>query len=201
MNIKKLLVGHAIRLKYVSRFSTCRTLHKESVAEHVFFTTLYSLVVGEWIERTYDININFRKLLSRAILHDLEECITGDIPRDFKHMDADLNKHINEMAEQGFQKVIESLFQFGSVSVWTSTWKNAKDDSIEGKILAFADFLSVVSYVYEETRIAKSLVLKEQLTSMGDYCKAFAAKKYKMFWPLVTQVHEIVFGEILNESE
>jgi len=198
MNIKKLLVGHVIRLKYVNRFSTCRTLHKESVAEHVFFTTLYSLVVGEWIEQTYAVTVNFRKLLSKAIVHDLEECITGDIPRDFKHLDIDLNEHINKMAEQGFQKVIESLFQFCSASYWTDIWKNAKDDSIEGRILSFADFLSVVSYVYEETRIAKSLVLKEQLTTMGDYCKMFSVEEYKMFWPLTKQVHEIVFEEILK---
>ncbi len=51
MNMKKLLVGHVIRLKYTERFSTCRTLHKESVAEHAYFTTLYALVLGEWLEK------------------------------------------------------------------------------------------------------------------------------------------------------
>ncbi len=136
-------------------------------------------------------NIDFRSLLSKALVHDLEECITGDIPRDFKHINLELNEHIDEMAEQSFQKIIHDLFP-GDELIWTKIWRDAKDDTIEGRTICFADFLSVISYIYEETRIARSLVLREQLTSLHEYYQMFATEKFKMFKPLVEQVGEIM---------
>ncbi len=201
MNLKKLLVGHPIRLKYVTRFSTCRTLHKESVAEHVYFTILYAQILGCWIENVYDVRINFGKLLFKALIHDLEECITGDIPRDFKHSHPLLNKTIDNFAGEGFKLVVKDILQNEiEEEIWFNTWYTAKDDTLEGKIVTFADFLSVISYVYEETRIAKSIVLREQLSSLDDYYHTFTTKKYELFKPLVEQV-TVILKEIFNGTE
>lgn len=199
IDIKKLLVGHVIRLKYVQRFTSCRTLQKESVAEHSYFTSLYALVIAEWYEKMYQdatelggyIMPDFRTLLSKALVHDLEECITGDIPRDFKHRSVALNTHIDKEARRAIQKVIVDIFQ-GDETIWTRMWQDSKDDSLEGRIISLADFLSVVSYVYEETRVARSLVLREQLTSLYDYWKSFHSEKYRLFKPLVDQVDGIM---------
>ncbi len=207
IDIKKLLVGPVIRLKYVHRFTSCRTLQKESVAEHSYYTTLYALVIAEWYEKRWQENEelggyimpDFRKLLSKALVHDLEECITGDIPRDFKHQSVALNTHIDKEARRTIQKVIKDIFQ-GDESIWTRIWQESKDDSLEGIIISFADFLSVVSYAYEETRVARSLVLKEQLTSLYEYWKSFHSEKYKAFKPLVDQV-DVIMEEIFSGTE
>lgn len=193
MNMKNLLVGHAIRLKYVTRFSTCRTLHKESVAEHSYYTALYSIVVAKWVTDHTDLRIDVAKLLTKALVHDLEESITGDIPRDFKHVDKELRASIERIAETSFLKAAESIFQCNT-NYWLSVWKSAKDDTVEGRILAFADFLSVVSYIYEEVRIASSISLKEQLISLQSYYEGFLDKKYAFIRPLV-----LLIGDILKE--
>ncbi len=200
MNMKKLLIGSAIRLKYVTRFSTCRTLHKESVAEHCYYTALYSLVLAKWVECQCNISVDVERLLSKALIHDLEEAITGDIPRDFKYMNEDLHKHIETVSEIGFQKVSETVFQNYNPDHWLLLWRTAKDDTIEGKILSFADFLSVISYVYEEIRIAYSISLKEHLTALESYYNLFTTKEYSFLHPLVVQIDEIL-KEIFNETK
>jgi 5'-deoxynucleotidase YfbR-like HD superfamily hydrolase len=199
MNVKKLLIGHSIRLKYVTRFSTCRTLHKESVAEHCYFTTLFTLVLAEWLETKGRHQIDFRQLLHAAITHDLEECITGDIPRDFKHSDYKLNETIDCHAGEGFKKVVASILQNPSQErSWYARWLRAKDDNtIEGRILALADFMSVVAYVYEEHRITKSLVLKDHLISLEEYGRSFQTTKFSIFKPIIEQLIEIV-KEVLD---
>jgi 5'-deoxynucleotidase YfbR-like HD superfamily hydrolase len=62
-------------LAVVKRWSTTRTFHKDSVAEHSFFTAYYALQIArllEWRGPQAD-------LLFCALMHDHEEAIVGDI--------------------------------------------------------------------------------------------------------------------------
>ena len=202
MNIKQLLVGRSIRLRYVHRYSTCRTIHKESVAEHAYYTMLYSRILGWWIEEEYGSTIDYAKLLFKGLIHDMEECITGDIPRDFKHSTKEMNETIEIYAGTMFLKVVQEILEDSQEAArWHYAWLNAKDDTLEGKIIAFADFLSVIGYVYEETWMTSSISLRENIESLRDYYELFDHEKFSLFRPLVVQVRDILYGEIFNGSK
>ena len=57
-----------------------KTERIESVADHVFMTTLITLALEDhWREQGLDAN----KMIKMALIHDLPEALTGDItPRD-----------------------------------------------------------------------------------------------------------------------
>jgi hypothetical protein len=48
-DLEQLLVGDVNRLRYINRFGTALTLHKENVAEHSFYVVLYSFFIAEWV--------------------------------------------------------------------------------------------------------------------------------------------------------
>ena len=202
MDLRTLLVGPTIRVKYVNRFSSCRTLHKESVAEHAYFTSIYCLVLAEWLKKEAGVSIDYRDLLLRSLIHDMEECVTGDIPRDFKHRSKVVKHYIEQCAQMCVAEIFHSLLHDeDQEAAWMEAWVNAKDNSLEGLTVTFADFLSVLAYLYEETRMARSLSIREHLTSLEDYFKIFTKPKFEMFRPLVDQARVILYEEILNGSK
>ena len=198
LSIKELLIGMPVRLRYVDRFSTCRVMKKESVAEHSFYVAFYSLMITWWCtDQDVPVKLNEYKILSRALLHDIDEAATGDVPRFFKYSDTALKNHLDEVAQKGVAQIAEKLWQAQSgVYAITDIWKNAKDNTIEGKILEFADFLSVLSYAAEEIR-SSNFTMREHLTSMVEYYEKFTTEDFNFIRPLIEEARAILFEEIL----
>ena len=203
LNLKEMLIGMPTRLRYVTRFSTCRVIKQESVAEHCFFVALYSLFIMWWCWDKNDEflhTLNEYKILSRALLHDLDEAATGDVPRFFKYSDTALKQHLDEVAQKGVHQIAAKLWTDPTtIASITDVWKNAKDNTSEGRILAFADFLSVLSYSWEEVR-QSNIIMKEHLTNMVEYYQRFTTKDFDFIRPLIEDARAILFEEILTNG-
>lgn len=207
LDLRELLIGYSVRLRYVNRFSTCRVMNPETVAEHSFFVAYYALMLVQWCEATISskcisLDIDRGKLLTRALVHDIDEAITGDVPRTFKYSDEKLRQMLNTVASQGVEKLANKLWPSNPISLSMSeNWKNAKDNTPEGRIIEFADFLSVLSYLYEEIR-ASNFIMREHVSSMQEYYDKFKHSDYDFLRPLVEDARAILFEEILlNEIE
>ena len=196
LDIYQMLCGDPVRIRYVKRFSTCRVLSPESVAEHSYFTAFYALLVAEWVADEGIDDLDVERLLRRALLHDLEEARTGDMPRFFKHQDETARAEIERVAHGSFREVLGKTLDGDVLDRFTQTWCQAKDDSLEGRILSFADFLSVLAYVTEEMR-SNNLTMREHLISMKSYSAGFDHGKYDFIRPLVTQAQDILQREVL----
>ena len=81
--------------------------------------------------------------------------------------------------------------------VLCSAWENAKDESYEGRIVAFADFLSVLAYITEELR-SSNATMREHLISMREYYQKFCAPEFNFIRPLVQQAGDILHREVLG---
>lgn len=68
-------------LAYVPRWSIVRVAKPQSVAEHSFFTAIYSLQIARLIHWVAE----YAPLVELALWHDAEECFTGDAPGPVKH--------------------------------------------------------------------------------------------------------------------
>lgn len=198
MNWKESLCGSICRLRYVIRWSNCRRTHDESVAEHVHFTTYYAMLIANYLQSEEGENIDYQRLYESAITHDDEEALTGDIPRSFKHSTFSVRVEINQASRTAHNKLIDSLDLSPSVRRHMSVrWKGAKDvECLEGQIVAFADFLSVLSYLYQEMEAGNTGVLEDRDTFLA-YYEGFRSQKFERIRKVVAAVGLLVI-EVAN---
>src|SRR3990167_6610552 len=149
--LKELLLGSSSRLKNIIRFSNSHRIQDESVAEHSFGTALYCLVIGNELKLA-GLELDVNLAVQRALVHDIEESHSGDFIRTFKHSDPELSKAIDRAAEKFAKSLFDEMSPKGSKNL-LALWKNAKDRTLEGMLVEFADFLSVLSYVIRESQM------------------------------------------------
>jgi 5'-deoxynucleotidase YfbR-like HD superfamily hydrolase len=153
LNMNELLTGKARLVAHVTRFAGTPLHRAENVAEHSYMTAQYALFIGLECQRL-GAAVDLGKLLSRALVHDLDEAIMVDLPRPIKYKDPVMLQRWNVMS---LDAVLEVELAIGVQ--FAGSWKHAKDDSLEGKILALADFISVTSYVIEEILFGNSFMV------------------------------------------
>lgn len=188
MNLRQLLIGTFSRLRYVMRWSTFRNVHPESVAEHSFYVALYSLFICEWL-RTKDslLYLTTYDALAKALVHDLEEARSGDMPRDFKISDTRLEDILKLTSRIAMKQALDELAPVSAVhSRVTAWWENAKSSDLTGSIVAFADFLSVLSYLLQE-RQDQNYSVATHVQGMRKYYTHFLDTRYDFIRELVQE--------------
>lgn len=181
LNLTEMLDGELTKLRNVVRFSNSTRIKDESVAEHSYFTAYYAMMLARALSVKEGVKIDMGKVLEAALLHDIDEAMSGDFVRHFKYMDADLKSHIETATEKLMQHAFEPMFMCDNTYLsqkLNHIWKTAKDVStLEGDIVAFADFLSVLSYVMNEIDCG-NLKLVRQLDDMQEYANSFYKRKF-----------------------
>jgi putative hydrolase of HD superfamily len=138
------------KLDKVIRFSAQMRIKDESVSEHSFHVALYSMILADLEEKIFKNKVDKEKLLKTALLHDLEECLTGDIIYGFKHTDKDLTREIKKMSQKFFENLMKNLPE-KIVKEYILLWGTSKEkNKIEGKIIEAADKLEGLIYALDE---------------------------------------------------
>lgn len=192
MNLREMLTGDVNRLRYIHRHSTSLTLHKENVAEHSYYVSLYATFICHHVA-SEGLYVDELTVLKACILHDLDEARTGDFQRPFKYGHEGLKETLDEAACKEFMEMIISIFPLDQLKLvgMVDLWRNAKDQTREGAVVAFADFLSVVSYLFAETACANRSVITQYQTLI-DYVDKFDHEVFDFIRPLVKDAKEIV---------
>lgn len=152
LNLREMLTGKARLVAHVTRFAGTPLHRLENVAEHSYMTAQYALFIGlHCQELGYEIDLG--KLLSRALVHDLDEAVMVDLPRPVKHGDMELLARWNKLCHG----VVRDMSNALGVPFF-DLWAGAKDTTVEGKILALADLISVTSYIIEEIRFGNTFM-------------------------------------------
>jgi len=126
----------------VRRWSHAYCHKEEFVIEHTAIVALIALKIG------MDIGANMDILLKRALLHDMEEIITGDIPTPTKYANPGLLYEIREYEQECAEKVSTA---FGPWAL--ECWEDAKDNTVEGDIIKLADVAAVVYKINRELKL------------------------------------------------
>lgn len=193
LDLKELLLGDINRLRYLKRFGNSLVVHRENVAEHSFYVAMYGYWLCEWCWNNNRVFPNIGTVLIRALFHDADEARTGDFQRPFKYSSPELKAAIDKAAKTEFRMVIHPILSSSEAheEALTQMWDNAKDNSIEGCVVALADFLSVLSHMWQEINCANATMLKHH-TTMIAYLRTFDAKEYDFLRPVIRQVEAIV---------
>lgn len=202
LNMKELLDGDLSRLRNVIRFSNSTRIKDESVAEHSYFTAYYSLALAFALIVEEGIIIDMGTLLSGAILHDVDEAKSGDFVRHFKYMTPEFKRHIEMATSKLMLGAFDPLYtkmdeeDHEPANSMHYLWRNAKQDTIEGDIVAFADFLSVLSYVMNEIDCGNKKLLR-QLDDMHEYAESFYKRKFIKYKEVKSWMFQVM--AILNK--
>ena len=142
------------------------------------------MILADLEEKIFKNKVDKEKLLKTALLHDLEECRTGDIIYGFKHTDKTLTREIQKISQSFFEDLMKNLP--GKISKeYITLWQTAKDKKkIEGKILEAADKLEGLIYALDEF----SLGNKGFQLAIKTYKKQLKAIKLKSVNLIIRQI-------------
>lgn len=143
------------RLSSIDRFTMEKLFSRESVLEHLGMVSLVTLTLAvELAARGVDVNVG--QTLVKAVVHDVDEVITGDIARPTKYTNAASVRMFHELSGAAIEKVSGNLRSAGmkaAAQVVKEEFVYAKSNDVEGSIVALADVLAVVGKVREEVII------------------------------------------------
>lgn len=197
LNLEELLCGPFTRLKNVTRFSNLPRLQDESVAEHSYYTALYSYMIAFSIKKRYNY-LDLEAIMARSLVHDIEESCSGDFIRSFKHSSPTVRNAI-DMASRSFAFGIFDRLEPLTKQL-RRLWSDAKCGTLEGAIVKFADFLSVLSYMLTEVRLGNMVLARESAGSMRDYLDSFDDKRFDPIREYVNQAEQLL-EEITHASK
>ena len=132
----------------VTRYSNSKLIRDESVMEHIGSVSFMCLILGRKIKAAgYDMDME--ELLTRALIHDIEESRIGDIANPTKYHNDRIKAALDFVAVEAMEIILDQINSPELLSIWDEQ----KDDSLEGRLLKFCDVLSVLIKIYEEVVI------------------------------------------------
>jgi 5'-deoxynucleotidase YfbR-like HD superfamily hydrolase len=152
MDLFAALTGPVSRMSYVNRYSSFPTIRRENVAEHSWWVCFIAYLIGGDLYKEHGEHINFEMLLEKALIHDVSECLSGDIIRSYKHSTPMIAGVLHDADELNVLELFKGE-EFDPIGVkLTRDWQYAKNETTEGQIVRFADMVAVVLYCREEDR-------------------------------------------------
>lgn len=155
------------RMNEVYRYSSVYQENNESLSDHVVDVMMMSYLVANDLNKITEEKIDIGVLLEKCLIHDVDEVITGDIPRNTKYATKVVHQELNKVADSA----IYMLSEYASIDLY-KLWSESKSGK-EGLILSVCDMLSVAKKAVTEINLRGNLTflkvvaeLDSHLTSM-----------------------------------
>lgn len=151
MKFTTLAFNPMCRMNEVNRYSGVYQETNESLSDHITDICMMSYLIARKLNE-YGEEVNIGILLEKALLHDMDEVLTGDIPRNTKYATDRAHKELEKVAESAIYDIqtivgIDSLYDI---------WSNAKSGK-EGIIVKISDMLCVAKKAMTEVELRNNL--------------------------------------------
>jgi len=113
---------------------------EHNVAAHSWKVSQYAMFFATIEENNGEV-INWKSLYEKTINHDFAEVFIGDIKTPVKHASPELKQMIAHVEEKMMEKFIIEEIPVEFQPVFFDRMKEGKDETIEGRLLEFADKL------------------------------------------------------------
>lgn len=191
------------KLACVQRFSQCYLSKPESVLEHTGQISLLSFYIAQIINKADPKNnINIGLLLSKAIIHDFDEIITGDIANPIKYDNQKLTRLIKEMEDKNINKIQTKL----EIDWLYKIWKESKSGP-EGSIIALSDIICALAKFHCEICERSNFTMKSYISDRIMIAIAKKIEVVKLHYSncddLLTNIYidcANLFNEIMEKS-
>lgn len=155
-------------LAHVGRFNNRPVTFSESVAEHSYYVAHFVQLICFLLEKK-KVEIDTKKAIAMALIHDSEEGFSGDILNPFKHFNDKIAAAIREVNKETIHLMFEDLpknISNNFIDLWQ---EEQKRQSIESQVVKVADSLSLISKCYEEIEVGNHFfheIYKKELKNL-----------------------------------
>jgi len=136
--------GDIKRLDDVWRYSSVPVTVRENVSAHSFWVAVYAVMIHRKVHPNDTSYIP--TIMLRALTHDVNECISGDIVRVFKYSTPQLKAAVDEAEEKLADQLPSEVRDLVSLNVCFPH----HDETYVETIVKAADFLSLFHYMRRE---------------------------------------------------
>lgn len=153
--LNKILNNRLGSLTFTPRWSGFQYIKQESVSDHVWGMTALALEIVPMLNKLGKGDLDLKDIIFRIQVHDLDECLSCDIPRPFKYHDPALKNAIENTTKALMKEHFdEELF----VKICHSKCKRVP----EGAFVGFLDSLQAFLYMTNEINLGNSLFRSER---------------------------------------
>jgi 5'-deoxynucleotidase YfbR-like HD superfamily hydrolase len=175
-----------------------RLVGRESVLEHIGQVALTSYAIAIEVDAREPGWIDVGDVVARALCHDLDEVITGDIARPTKHSSPDATALFKSLAVRSIDILADDLGESmpSFAAAMRRNHRAAKTDA-SGAIVGLADILAVVAKVWEETILRANGAMIRQAHTATAQLVAFRTRIDAEFAPPAADfLHAVVASAI-----
>lgn len=152
------LVLNFRRINNIVRCNNFPKIRNEDVGQHTTHVTLLAMVIADEINAIACTSgqvpqVDVLEVMRKAILHDMDEAFTSDIPWNIKHSSKELNKSIQSAINQKMEKRYKECS-----AEFSNYFRLAKDckEGLTGLIVDLADMLELALYTAEEVHMGNA---------------------------------------------
>lgn len=157
--MKKFIEEVSVGMTEVQRWQTYPTLLDETLSDHnneiMWMAYLFSLEIEE---------SDTTEVMERALVHDLEEVITSDVPRYVKRNTDSMKEEFDHLERDAVEEITKETDHSDRIR---SVWERSKDQTIEGQIIAAADILAAIYGGIREYRLGNDHLIEEMYDAGG----------------------------------
>lgn len=153
-------------LSSVHRFSMMKLGNPESVLEHVGFVVMLANLVARELNYIEARTVEIHRVTIKALVHDLDELVVGDIPRPTKYHSPQIRDEFRRIEKWGVTKIVRDLALSRGLQLEIIDNHQASKDGTEGLIVEFCDVMAVAYKVWEEVLVRGNASLVRQAKSV-----------------------------------
>lgn len=179
----------------VYRYSGKRLIVPESVPDHISDMTAIGIYLGNKMNEVKPFLVDIPQLVYKIAVHDYDECLMCDIPRDFKYHNPKLNKEINRTTRAIMEEEFSESFIYDI--------EHSKDKTIEGRMVSLLDATQSTLVLYREVFELGNRTLSKVLDGNIDYLKTiqleFNKENLLPHEVIMKQYLETIINKVNNE--
>ena len=131
-------------MRHMTRFQNTPRIKENNVAEHTGYVAMYTLLIWRYLDMVDD----YGDLLSKAILHDVHEGISVEMPQNVKRF---LRKSVSVIEDYAKDEIFKGMGEMLRCDLDISP--------IKGLILKCADIIDALVYSCEEYHMGNKFFL------------------------------------------
>lgn len=164
MKLAKILNSSLLRLSTADRYSGVYLSRKDTVSDHTTCVGLIGILLANDLN-VLGVKIDLAQVALKALVHDIDESVTCDVPRNVKYFNDDIKTSLDLISDLSVQH-ISKIHEFPSLY---DLWTNSKDKSYEGFIIKISDMIHVLVKLREELVILNNMHMLKVLLEIGDH--------------------------------
>lgn len=134
----------------IFRYSGVKLSEPESLSSHIVEVQMMGYMILDHLNHTYNEGLDYGLYLEKALHHDLEESLTGDVSRPLKYHNPKVLKELQDVAEHTARELYTKYFD--NYYRMIQLWDNAKHGK-EGILVKIVDMLVVASKALREVEL------------------------------------------------